>query len=191
MTDPSYPGATWSSQSSAHVTAYFIPGTVAEGDIAVILAAREAADTPITSALTLSATPTISVYVSPNRLAATANGKGLGKAYPGSDRIEAVYTGAANSFEVTRQASLLARTLEYHLDPANPKRIPILSVGLAEVLDHSGRDAHDAYAQNLHAAVETRVRVTPSSPPADPVPREAAPGMTRHLRPRLMVVTRT
>jgi hypothetical protein len=157
--DPSYPGATWSSQSSAHVTAYYIPGTAAETDIAAILAAREAAYADITGALAITATPTISVYLSPNRLAATANGKALGNAYPGSDRIEAVYTGVPASFEVARPGTLMARTLEYYLDTANPKRIPILSVGLAEVLDQSGRNLHDAYAQNLHAAVETRVRV--------------------------------
>ncbi|HEU5060829.1 MAG TPA: hypothetical protein VFU21_30070 [Kofleriaceae bacterium] len=157
--DPSYPGAAWASQSSAHVTAYYIAGTAAETDAAAILAAREAAYGAITSALGIAATPTISVYLSPNRLAATANGKSLGNAFPGSDRIEAVYTGAAGSFEVTRPGTLMARVLEYHLDPANPKRIPILSVGLAEVLDQSGRDLHDAYALNLQAAVETRVRV--------------------------------
>src|SRR6185295_17134195 len=56
--------------------------------------------------------------------------------------------------------ALLARALEFHIDTANPKRIPMLSVGLAEVLDQSGRDLHDAYALNLHAAVETRVRVS-------------------------------
>jgi hypothetical protein len=157
--DPSYPGATWSSQSSAHVTAYYIAGTAAETDAAAILAAREAAYTAISTELGLSVTPTISVYLSPNRLAATANGKSLGNAFPGADRIEAVYTGAPGSFELARPGSLMTRALEYYIDTANPKRIPILSVGLAEVLDQSGRDLHDAYAQNLHAAVETRVRV--------------------------------
>jgi len=157
--EASFPGATWSSQSSAHITAYYIDGTAAQTDIAAILAAREAAYGAITTALGISDNPTITVYLSPNRLAATANGKSLGNAFPGADRVEAVYTGAANSFEVTRPGTLLARALEYHIDTANPKRIPILSVGLAEVLDQSGRDMHDAYALNLDAAVETRVRV--------------------------------
>lgn len=158
--EQSYPGATWSSQSSAHITAYYIDGTAAATDVAGILAAREAAYAAITSALGITSEPIISVYLSPNRLAATANGKSLGNAFPGSDKVEAVYTGAANSFEVTRPGTLLARTLEYHIDTANPKRAPMLSVGLAEVLDQSGRDLHDAYAQNLHAGVETRVRVS-------------------------------
>lgn len=157
--ESSYPAATWLSQSSAHITAYYIAGTAAESDVASVLAAREAAYASITTALGVTSEPTISVYLSPNRLAATANGKSMGNAFPGADRVEVVYTGAANSFEVTRPGSLLARALEYHIDTANPKRIPFLSVGLAEVLDQSGRDLHDAYAQNLHGAVETRVRV--------------------------------
>lgn len=157
--EPSFPGATWSSQSSAHVTLYYIAGTAADTDSAAILAAREAAFTNIAAALGVTPPGPIAVYLSPNRLAATSNGKGMGNAYPGSDRIEAVYTGAPGSFEMARPGTLMARTLEYYLDTANPKRIPILSVGLAEVLDQSGRDLHDAYALNLDAAVETRVRV--------------------------------
>jgi hypothetical protein len=157
--DPTYAGATWSSQSSAHVVAYYIPGTAAESDIAAILAAREAAYADITSELGISTAPTISLYLSPNRLAASANGRGFGTAFPGQDRYEVVYTGRPDSFEVQRPGSLLARTLEYHVDTANPKRIPILSVGLAELLDQSGRNLHDAYAQNLLAGTETRVRV--------------------------------
>ena len=157
---PDYTATAYSSTSSGHFTAYYIPGTAAESDLAAIFAAREAAYADITGKLGVATEPTISIYLSPNRLAAQAKSRGYGNAYPGQDRYEVIYTGAPGSFEVARPGNLLARTLEYHLDTANAKRIPILSVGLAEVLDQSGRDLHDAYAQQLHANVETRVRVS-------------------------------
>ncbi len=158
--DPTYAGTPWSSQSSAHMVAYYFPGTAAEQDVAAILAAREAAYADISSKLALSVSPTISVYLSPNRLAAGANGKGYGTTYPGQDKYDVIYSGSPDSFEAQRPGYLLARTLEYHVDPANAKRIPFLSAGLAEVLDQSGRDLHEAYAQNLLAGTETRVRMT-------------------------------
>ena len=158
--DPTYVETPYSSTSSGHFTAYYIPGTAAEGDLAAIFAAREAAYADITSKLGVTTEPTISIYLSPSRVAAQAKNRGYGNAFPGQDRYEVIYTGAPGSFEVARPGNLLARTLEYHLDTANAKRIPILSVGLAEVLDQSGRDLHDAYAQQLHANVETRVRVS-------------------------------
>jgi hypothetical protein len=149
----------WASSSSAHFTAYYLPGTAAETDIGSILAAREAAYTDIQNKLGIASSPTITVYLSPNRLAASAKGKSTGNAFPGADRYEVVYTGVANSFENTRVGNLLTRVLEYHLDPANTTRIPLLTTGVAEYLDQSGRDLHDAYALQLHAGLETRVRV--------------------------------
>lgn len=157
--EPSHSGDAWLSSSSAHFTAYYLPGTAAESDIAGILAAREAAYTDIQTKLGIATSPTVTLYLSPNRVAAAAKGKAYGNAYPGSDRYEVVYTGAPDSFEVTRVGTLLARVLDYHLDPVNTKRIPLLTTGVAEYLDQSGRDLHDAYALQLHAGLETRVRV--------------------------------
>jgi hypothetical protein len=157
--ESTFADTTWSSQSSAHFVAYYLPGTEAERDVASILSRREIAYASIRSALGLTVEPTISIYLSPNRLAAIAKGKGLGTAFPGSDRIEAVYTGAPNSFEVQRTGNLMTRALEYHLDSANRRRIPILSVGLAEHLDQSGRSLHDAYALQLISGAETRTRM--------------------------------
>jgi hypothetical protein len=157
--DSTYAGTSYASTASGHFVAYYIPGTAAESDLASIFAAREAAYTDITHQLGLLVSPTISIYLSPSRVAAQAHSRSYGNAFPGQDRYEVVYNGAAGSFETTRVGNLLARTLEYYIDTANPKRIPLLSVGLAEMLDQSGRDLHDAYANQLHAGIETRVRV--------------------------------
>ena len=158
--EPSFSDVDWLSSSSAHFTAYYLPGTEAERDIATILAKREAAYENIRAALGIAVTPTIAIYLSPNRTAAATKSRAMGNAYPGQDRYEVVYTGAADSFENVRVGNLLTRTLEYHIDPANTRRLPLLSAGLAEVLDQSNRNLHDAYAQRLIAGVETRVRVS-------------------------------
>ena len=158
--DSTYAGESWSSTSSDHFTAWYLPGTAAEADAATILAVREAAYADIRTQLGIVETPTIDVYLSPNRLAAGAHGRGLGTAYPSLNRYEVVYPGSAQSFEVQRPGHMLARTLEYYIDTANAKRIPFLATGLAEYLDQSGRDLHDAYAVRLHSGAETRIRVS-------------------------------
>ena len=157
--DSTYPGVAWSSSSSEHITVYYLAGTAAERDIATILAQREQAYGAIRTALGITATPTISVYLSPNRLAAVAKSRGLGTAFPGQDRYEAIYTGAADSFEVKQLGHLLTRTLEYHVDQANAKRVPFFSAGVAEALDQSGRNLHDAYALRLRAGIENRTQL--------------------------------
>ncbi len=156
--DDAHPGATWLSAGSAHFTAYYIAGTEAERDISAILAARETAYANIRAALGVTAEPVFTLYLSPSRMAASANNKAAGKAWPGQDRYEVLYTGAGDSYEVTRQGYLIANLLEYHIDSA--RHASLLSVGMAEYLDQSGRDLHDAYAQQLHAGLETRVRLS-------------------------------
>jgi hypothetical protein len=61
--DSTHAGQTWSSTSSAHLVAWTLPGTDAEGDVAGILAAREAAYTDITTRLGITSNPTINVYL--------------------------------------------------------------------------------------------------------------------------------
>ncbi|HUS65248.1 MAG TPA: hypothetical protein VMZ28_11925 [Kofleriaceae bacterium] len=157
--DSTYASASWVPYTSAHFVVNVLPGTAAETDIASILAKREAAYTAIRGALGVSAEPTITVYLSPNRMAAGAKGKGLGQSFPGQDRIEAVYTGAADSFEVKQHGHLIARDLDFYLDATSTRRHPFLGAGLAEALDQSGRNLHDAYALRVRAGLENRTRL--------------------------------
>jgi hypothetical protein len=158
--DPTYPGVAWVSATSAHFHIHYLPGTAAERDREAILNRLEKAYTEIRARLGVTATPTISVHLSPNRVAAVAHGRAMGRAWPGEDRYEVLYTGAPDSYEVLRHGHELTHVLEYHLDPARPRRHAFLSEGLAEYLDQSGRDLHDAYALQLIAGAETRVRTT-------------------------------
>lgn len=157
--DRTFLGVDWSSETSAHFVLYYLPGTAAERDLDSIIADRERAYGAIHSALGLEVEPMVEVYLSPNRVAATARGLGRGTAYPGQDRLEVVYTGAADSFEAVRYGYLLTHVLAFYLDPDHPQRLPILAVGLAEYFDQAGRDQHAAYALNLNAGVETRTHV--------------------------------
>lgn len=157
--DSTYPNVTWVSATSAHFVVNYLPGTAAEADIATILARREGAYAAIRAALGIAAEPTITVYLSPSRAAAVAKGRGLGQSFPGQDRYEAIYTGAANSFEVVQHGHLLTRVMEYHLDATSTRRHPFLGAGLAEVLDGSNRNLHQAYALRIRAAVENRTRL--------------------------------
>ncbi len=154
-----YAGETWSTARSDHLVANYLPGTAAERDITDILARRETAYASIRSTLGVTAEPTFSVHLSPSRLAAAAHGLAYGRAWPGENRYQVIYTGAPGSYEMVRHGHELTHLIEYYIDPASARRLPILSEGLAEYLDQSNRDMHDAYAQQLLAGVETRVRV--------------------------------
>lgn len=157
--DNTYTGVDWETHSSTHFRLHYFPGTPAETDREIIVAAREAAYQAIRARLQVSAEPTIDVYLSPSRVAARAHGVGVGRSYPGQDRIEVVYTGATDGYETVRVGHEITHVLGYYLAVGQPTRVKILDEGLAEQLDQSGRDLHRAYAEQLIAGIENRTYV--------------------------------
>jgi len=151
--------ATWQTHQSEHFTFHYFSGTAAAADIEAIANKRETAYNTIREKLGIYTAPAIEVYLSPNRVAATEHGRAMGRAYPSAGRYEVVYTGAADSFEMTHYGHELTHVLAHELDPQHPVRLGILSEGLAELLDHSGRDLHAAYADKLRAGKESRAYV--------------------------------
>ena len=158
--DAAHAGEAWKQTASHHFALNFFAGTPADLDQSDILAKREAAYNEIRTALGVTQEPLVTAYLTPSRLAASANGRGAGTAYPGQNRIEVLYTGADDSYESNRYGHELTHILEAYIDPVNLRRHPFMSEGLAEYLDQSGRDMHAAYAQQLLAGMETRVRLT-------------------------------
>src|SRR5258705_3133447 len=92
--DASYTGMTWKSVSSPHFTINYLPGTPAEADRIKIDLRLEDAYTDIRSNLGITAEPSITVNLSPNRAAATEKRYGLGVGWAGWDRYDASYTGS-------------------------------------------------------------------------------------------------
>ncbi len=158
--DSSFSGVAMLTASSAHFLFNFLPGTAAEEQIETIAANRERAYANIRTALGISAEPVITVYLSPNRVAAAERKLGTGVAWPGADRYDVIYTGAPDSFESSHFGHELTHVLAYYLDPAHTMHLPFLDEGIAQLLDQSGIDLHRHYAQKLNAGTETRVRLT-------------------------------
>ncbi len=156
--DPTYAGVDWATTRSSHFILYFFPGTAADHDQEKILTRLELAYGKVRDALGVQALPLISVYLSPNRQAAAAHGRAYGRAFMGQDRYEVIYTGAEDSYELQRYGHELTHIFEYYLDTST-RRHPLFSEGVAELNDQSGRDLHEAYAKQLLAGSETRVRV--------------------------------
>lgn len=158
--DDSYADVEWDSFESDHFVLYTLPGTAANIEVESIAAVREAAYDDIRASLGLDEEPIIEVYLSPNRTAAGAHGVSTGRAYPWASRYEVIYTGHRDGYESVRYGHELTHVLAYRLDPSHWMHLGVLSEGLAELLDQSGRNLHAAYADNLVAGMETRTRLT-------------------------------
>lgn len=157
--DASYAGIEFLTVRSEHFVINYLPGTAAERDQDEIIRRLEDAYTGIRAALGVEAVPVFSVYLSPNRQAAAAHGRGYGRAWPGQDRYEVIYSGAPGSYELERFGHEITHLLQYYLGTGGLWSHPMFTEGLAETLDRSGRNMHEAYAQQLLAGAETRVRV--------------------------------
>jgi hypothetical protein len=157
--EPTFENETWLDATSDHFTLHFLPGTAADQDQNKIASRLETAYDEIRSALGITAEPHLTVNMSPSRTAAYEFGFGFGRVWGQANRYDVVYTGASDSYEVRRYGQMLTAALDYHLDPANRYRSPVLATGIAEYFDQSGRDLHTAYARQLTAGVESRVRV--------------------------------
>ncbi len=147
--------AEWLQTDSEHFRFHYLPGTSAENDILAIQATREQAYADISEILNLSAQPILDVYLSPSRHAAQVHGLTFGRAFPGYDRYEVIYTGATNSFEYVHYGHLIASSLAYYAAPDNRQHLHILGVGINEMLDGAARDMHEAYALRLNAGEES------------------------------------
>jgi hypothetical protein len=150
---------TWMTVSSDHFNLNFLPGTAADTDKLAILRRLELGYENIRTTLGITGEPQFTVHYSPSRLAAIAHNRSFGRVWPEDARYEAIYAGTDDSFEVRRSGQLLTSAFNYLLDPQNRTRVPFLTVGLSEYLDQSGRDMHEAYALQLLAGLESRVRV--------------------------------
>lgn len=157
--DATHTDAAWTSQSSSHFNLSFPAGSPADLEQAAIVTRLEAAYADIRTQLGITAEPLLTVNLSPSRVAAQANGKGMGRVWPSVPRYDAVYTGASDSYENTQYGQLLTAALDYYIDASNRYRLPVLATGLSQVMDQSRRNYHDAYAKQLLAGVESRVYI--------------------------------
>lgn len=157
--DPSYEGASWESSETTHFTFHYFAGTTAERDIGEIGRVRERSYAELGRALGLAELPHIDLYLSPSRHAASVHGRAFGTAYPGADRYEVVYTGDPDGYESTHYGHELTHLLAHYVVREGERQLPLLSEGIAEYFDRSGRDLHAAYARRLDAHAEARVRL--------------------------------
>jgi hypothetical protein len=157
--EPTYDTAPWTDHVSSHFWLTFPAGSAPDQDRAAITSRLEAAYTDIRTQLGISEEPTLYVNLSPSRNAANANGMGMGQGWPAYQRYDVVYTGAPESYERTHYGQLLTASLDYYMDSAHRYRASVLATGVAELLDQSGRNLHDAYAKLLVAGTESRVRI--------------------------------
>jgi hypothetical protein len=157
--EPTYDSAPWKDEVSTHFWLTFPADSAPDRDRAAIASRLESAYADIRMQLGIAEEPTLYVNLSPSRNAAAANGMGMGIGWPAYQRYDVVYTGAPDSYEVNQYGQMLTASLDYYMDSAHRYRVPVLATGVAELLDQSGRDLHEAYAKQLVAGNESRVRI--------------------------------
>ncbi len=149
--DPSYTDAPWLETTSSHLILRYPAESAPAADIAQIVANRERAYEQIRATLGVAEQPTITIYLSPNRLAAEAHSLGMGVAFEDEGRIEVIYTGAADGFESVRYGHELSHVLADRLVGDGRQGLRILDEGVAEMLDQSRRNRHDSYLREARA----------------------------------------
>lgn len=149
--EPTYIDAPWLETTSSHLILRYPAESAPAADIAQIAANRERAYDDIRTTLGVAEQPTITLYLSPNRLAAEAHNLQMGRAFEDERRIEVIYTGAPDGFESVRYGHELSHVLADRLLADGWQGLRILDEGIAEMLDQSRRNRHDSYLRAARA----------------------------------------
>lgn len=150
--------AAWVTTPSSHFQINTLEGSVANNFSAAIVEHYEGAYAAVRQAIALEEEPMISVFLSPDRTTAHAQGKAWGRSFF-DDRIEAIWTGSDKDFHRLHPGNLIAVTLLRHTIPAGRFGLPVLATGLAEYLDQSERGLHLAYTYHLISGSGSRALV--------------------------------
>lgn len=151
--EPAFGKETWVEATRDKIKLRYVPGTAAEKDLEKIAEVRNKLYTKISATLGVADAGVVTIVLSPNRATAKANGLAKGAAYPGSNRIEVLWLGDAGSYEVSAPGHELTHIISAKIDGAS-NHLGVLTEGLAEYLDESGRDLHDAYVRDLRASID-------------------------------------
>jgi len=143
----------WVDARRENVTLRYMPKTAAETDLETIAAVRNTLYVEIAAALGVAAPGNITIVLSPNRATAQENGYGKGVAYASLNRIEVLWLGHPDSYEVASPGHELTHVIASKVDGQD--HLPFLDEGLAELLDGSGRDLHEAYVRDLRAGMDS------------------------------------
>jgi hypothetical protein len=150
------------SSESAHLIVHYVKGTAAQRDLARIIADREKAYQQITGLLKVAPEKKIAVFLYPTR-ESSQSGHGTGHALNDGAGVSVNYFDFSPSFERSHYGHELTHAIAFHL-AGRHQDLPILSEGLAEFLDQSGRDMHDVAAACVRIRGQrTALRVDPGT----------------------------
>ena len=150
--------ASWERRPGTRVSVNALVGTSAWEGSELLLSRYELLYEQIRSTLGVAETPEVEIFLSPSRVAARQHGKRTGIAYPKTGVIEALHVGSPDEYENLHPGYLLTRILAPNLVDAGAGEyiLPVLARGLGELMDHSSRDLHLAYAYELVTANENQ-----------------------------------
>lgn len=139
------------SYSSGSFNLFYLPGTAAERDREDILDKRNSALARILETLEIQEDRIIDIYMVPNRLCAMAHGIDTGVAYPWKAEIHVLYMDQPQTYERIHYGHEVTHVAAYQIDLDHLYHFRMLEEGLAEFLDGSGRNYHQAFVQECFA----------------------------------------
>ncbi len=151
--DPDFAGQKYVDAKRDHVVIRYLPGTAVDRDLEQIATVRNALFESTADLFGIVDRSPVTFVMSPNRLAAQAHGYDYGAAWSLASHIEVIYGGTPEAYEVRSPGHELVHVLSARIDNVG-NHMPMLSEGLAEVLDGSGRDPHASYAAALRAGLD-------------------------------------
>jgi hypothetical protein len=135
------------SSESPHFVFHYVEGSAADRELPTIVANREKAYAAVAAALEAPAGAKIEISLYPDR-ESTPSGYGAGST--SKDVISVNYFDFTPHYEQTRYGHELTHALTYRA-LRGQHSVPLLSEGLAEYLDQSGRNQHEVLSDESRA----------------------------------------
>lgn len=151
--EPDFAGVAWKTATYGDYVLRYLPGTAAERDLAAIVSVRVNLQAKMQKVLGVTDVGPITLVLSPNRVAAAHAGYAAGSANAAKNQIEVLYLGLPDAYENQAPGHEVAHIVTSKIDGL--KKLPLLTEGIAEYFDGSGRDLHASYVNALRAGIDT------------------------------------
>jgi len=141
--------APWVAARGPHITVYGLNQTAAHGESGQLALRFEALYDTLRARFEVASELEVDLFFSPDPASAASHDRQLRAAFPTERRAEGLYSRSQDEFVQLHPGWFLSQVFVGQAVASDQVVLPLLSTGLSEVFDQSGRDLHLAYAAQL------------------------------------------